>query len=258
MSHTSTSAHAPSAGQAPPTGPSRLTGSAAPSAEATTEHGEIRLLVVRHGESRASAAGVMSGVRTCAGLTDLGREQAHRLAESLTREEDPPDAIVASPVPRARETAGLLATGLGLDLPLFDGGVREMDFGAADGLTVRQYAVRYGAFDLQGQPDRPFAPGGESWNQLCARVRETLERIAAHPPGRRVLVVCHAGVVVAASAVLTDSAPPEVFSDDSPAPTSVTEFARGTGADAPAPWRLLRYDDHRHLAETAPESVPAP
>ena len=47
------------------------------------EHRPTRLILVRHGESVATVNRVIGGPRTCAGLSELGRQQAERLRERL-------------------------------------------------------------------------------------------------------------------------------------------------------------------------------
>jgi phosphohistidine phosphatase len=65
----------------------------------------MRLVIVRHAEA---ASGAPDELRP---LTPRGHEQARKLGERLRRELGEPDAIVSSPLLRARETA--LALGLG-------------------------------------------------------------------------------------------------------------------------------------------------
>jgi phosphohistidine phosphatase len=101
----------------------------------------MRLVIVRHAEA---AAGQPDELRT---LTPEGREQARRLGEQLRTEGISPDAIVCSPLLRARETA----TALGLGEP-------EVDDRLAPGATpddVRAVAEGRGATVVVGghQPD---------------------------------------------------------------------------------------------------------
>ena len=65
----------------------------------------MRLFLVRHAEA---ASGTPDELRT---LTPQGREQARRLGERLREEGVAPDAILSSPLLRARETAAALALG---------------------------------------------------------------------------------------------------------------------------------------------------
>ena len=65
----------------------------------------MRLVIVRHAEA---AAGQPDELRP---LTSVGRDQARRLGERLRADGLAPDAVVCSPLLRARETAGALGLG---------------------------------------------------------------------------------------------------------------------------------------------------
>ncbi len=133
------------------------------------------LLLVRHGETDWNAAGRLQG-HTDRPLSDYGREQARRLADELASEEL--DAIYASDLARARETAEIV--GSRLDLPVvLDPDLREKDWGTWEGLTSTE---RFGV-----------ALVGESTEQHQRRMLGALGRIAASHPDGRVLVVTHGG-----------------------------------------------------------------
>ena len=65
----------------------------------------MRLVLVRHAEA---APGDPDELRT---LTDAGRGQARRLGEQLRADGIEPDAVLSSPLLRARETAAALGLG---------------------------------------------------------------------------------------------------------------------------------------------------
>jgi phosphohistidine phosphatase len=68
----------------------------------------VRLFLVRHAEA---APGEPDDLRP---LTPRGRDQARALAERLAADELRPDAVLSSPLLRARETAEELARALGI------------------------------------------------------------------------------------------------------------------------------------------------
>src|SRR5215210_6640675 len=72
---------------------------------------QMELILVRHAEPRRVGAGEVDGPAD-PGLTDRGRQQAERLAAWLAVE--PVDAVITSPLRRARETAAPVASALGL------------------------------------------------------------------------------------------------------------------------------------------------
>jgi broad specificity phosphatase PhoE len=154
----------------------------------------MRLILIRHAQSRHTLEKIIAGPLGCRGLTETGFGQAHALAERL-HPLGKVDLLLSSPVLRARQTAEIIAPALGLVL-VEDARLTEQAPGAADGLTWAEYETRYGAFDLAANPDRPFAPGGESWNEYIARVPAVFETLARENPGKTVVAVTHAGFIV--------------------------------------------------------------
>ncbi|WP_190814519.1 histidine phosphatase family protein [Saccharopolyspora pogona] len=93
-----------------------------------------RLILARHGQAHCNVHGIIGGPRGCTGLTGHGHHQAQQLSERLLSDhaQTPIDAAYASPLRRARETAGIIAEHL--DLPItIDHDLREPDYGDADG-----------------------------------------------------------------------------------------------------------------------------
>jgi broad specificity phosphatase PhoE len=133
------------------------------------------LLLVRHGETDWNAAGRLQG-HTDRALSDYGREQARRLADEIAGEHF--DAVYASDLARARETAEIVAERLRLPVVL-DPDLREKDWGNWEGLTSTE---RFGV-EL----------AGESTEQHQRRMLAALGRIAGKHPHGRVLVVTHGG-----------------------------------------------------------------
>jgi broad specificity phosphatase PhoE len=137
------------------------------------EAGSSRLVLIRHGEGKVNVDGIIGGLQGCSGLTDLGRRQAKALTARWTEAGFRPDVLVSSPVRRARETGDCIASSIPGLVVTEDCALCEMHLGEADGLTWPEYDNRYGRFDLEAEPSRPFAPGAESWADVMAR-----------PPGR--------------------------------------------------------------------------
>ncbi len=133
------------------------------------------LLLVRHGETDWNAEGRLQG-HTDRPLSDFGRRQARQLAEELADEKL--EAIYASDLARARETAEILGERLGLPVGL-DADLREKDWGTWEGLT----AVERDRAEFTG----------ESTEAHQERILRTLSRIAERHPDVRVLVVTHGG-----------------------------------------------------------------
>ncbi len=159
----------------------------------------MRLLLIRHGAAHHSDRGLIAMPRGCPGLTDAGVAQVDALARRLAATGEAADcaALLASPVRRVRETADLLRPALPAGGVRHAPGLLELLPGVADGLTLARYRAAYGDRDLMALPDRSFAPGGESWHDSLARVRATLDGLAARHDGATIVAVTHAGFIVA-------------------------------------------------------------
>jgi probable phosphoglycerate mutase len=150
------------------------------------------LLLVRHGETDWNAEGRLQG-HTDRPLNAYGRRQAAELAERLAAEEV--DAVYASDLARARETAEIVGERLGLPVAL-DPDLREKDWGTWEGLTPDERA----GVELVG----------ESTEAHRDRMLGALRRIASRHPGGRVVVVTHGGSLRRVQAALNGVADPVV------------------------------------------------
>lgn len=205
----------------------------------------MRLILVRHGDAHAGFHGVIGGVTGCAGLTDLGRQQAEALRDHLAASgRIHADALIASTLRRAVETAAIIAPGLGLELGRQECDLCEVHTGEADGLTWEEYGTTYGGFDMQAEPDRVFAPEGDSWNSFHERVASILERVADEHPGQTVVAVCHAGVIMASMRMLLCIPHSGSVAQLRPTNTGLTEWERD---DATGRWRLHSFNEAGHL-----------
>lgn len=214
----------------------------------------MRLVLVRHGDAHAGFHGPIAGPTGCAGLTDLGRRQAAALRDHLAATgRIEADVLVASVLPRAIETATIVGPGLGLEVSARDCGLCEVHTGEADGLDWSLFNERYGSFDMEAEPDRPFAPGGDSWNGFHVRVRDTLERLAREHAGRTVVAVCHAGVIMASLRLLLGIPDPSTSAHLRPSNTGLTEWEHDPDLGS---WILRSYNEAGHLV--ALERSPRP
>jgi broad specificity phosphatase PhoE len=150
------------------------------------------LLLARHGQTADNANLVFQG-QTGRGLDARGRAQAGRLAERLRRW--PPDALYASDLERAIETAEIVGEACGL-VPRLDRDLREVDVGTWSGKSHDEIASLYpeewAAWSAGLDARRG---GGETYAELAARVEGALARIAAEHAEKRVVVVTHGGAI---------------------------------------------------------------
>ncbi|MXM62744.1 bifunctional RNase H/acid phosphatase [Streptomyces sp. HUCO-GS316] len=150
------------------------------------------LVLLRHGETPLTPQKRFSGSGgTDPSLSDVGREQAERVAAALARR-GTIQAVVASPLARTRETAAAVAARLGLDVSI-DDGLRETDFGAWEGLTFGEVRQRY-PDDLNAwlaDPEAEPTGGGESFAATATRIAATRDKLVSAYAGRTVLLVSH-------------------------------------------------------------------
>ncbi|MEU6173670.1 histidine phosphatase family protein [Streptantibioticus parmotrematis] len=157
-----------------------------------TTHTTVHL--VRHGQSTWNAAGLVQGQSPRAGaLTPRGRREGERAARALAALRPGATRVIASDLPRARETAEIIASRL--DLPIgYDPGLREQHLGVWEGRRHDERAVRDAVQELWSHPH--ITPeGGESIAALHTRVWRALRLHAAAYPGDTLIAVTHGGPV---------------------------------------------------------------
>jgi len=141
------------------------------------------LLLVRHGETDWNVEHRVQG-HTDRPLNETGLAQARALAAELADEHI--DAIYASDLARARDTAHAIAEPRGLAVAVLPS-LREKNFGTWEGLRDDEIRERF--------PEAESGPWGdaETTEELAARVLGALGEIAEQHPEGRVLVVTHGG-----------------------------------------------------------------
>lgn len=215
-----------------------------------------RVVLVRHGESLAQELGIVGGHKGCRGLTDRGRRQVAALRDRwlATGELGERPLLCASVMPRAVETAGILAPAVGVDeaeIPQ-DCGLCEHHPGEGDGLLRAEYDERYPFPDTGWAPDVRRDPGSETWNEMAARVAGAFDALVERHTGRTVVVATHGGVIVQLMIRLLGIDPARNGSRAwlGCSNGSITEWRQVTHRYAPdtAVWELARYNDTAHLA----------
>ena len=202
----------------------------------------MRLILIRHGDAHAGFSGVIGGRMGCTGLTDLGRRQAEALRDHLeSTGRVKADVLLVSEIPRAIETAQIIGPGLGLEIARHECDLCEVHTGMADGLAWEEYTTQYGSFDMQAEPDRVFAPEGDSWNTFHERVSRFLAALAADHRDETVVAVCHAGVIMAAMRCILGI---PFDADLRPSNTGLTELAHDPVLDR---WTLHAFNETSHL-----------
>jgi broad specificity phosphatase PhoE len=151
--------------------------------------------LIRHGESLYNAAGRIQGQSDVA-LSPAGLLQAEAIAGALAGEAI--DAVFASPLRRAMQTAEPIAARLGLAIQC-DDRLKEIHAGIFQGLLWDEIEGQFpdaARLWREQQPDFVI-PGGESRRALMDRGRSVFESIR-ETPFHRVAVVSHGGILAAA------------------------------------------------------------
>jgi broad specificity phosphatase PhoE len=199
------------------------------------------LILLRHGETVGQSSIRLYGA-TDIPLSPVGEQQATRAAAALrshgfTR-------IVTSPLQRARRSAEIVlaAQPPGAQLEVVDD-LREVDFGAWEGLTWAEIAARDPDNHRRWHTDRPHFtfPGGEARPDFTRRIHAAARAIPQGPGPT--LAVLHKGVIKSVIAALTGMPPEQAL--DLPVPLASLQRLVLKG-DA---WQLVAVGQTDHLGD---------
>lgn len=148
----------------------------------------MELILIRHGlpVRRELSEGIADPE-----LSEAGLAQAEHLADYLASE--PLDAIYASPLRRAHQTALPLAARKGLPVTIVDG-VAEWDRNSSEYVPIEELKAtgdpRYHAM-MRGE----WTAHEETQEEFRHRVVSTLDALVDRHAGHRIAVSCHGGVI---------------------------------------------------------------
>jgi len=152
-----------------------------------------RLCLVRHGETAWNAEHRVQG-QLDVPLNAIGQAQALAASKVLSLEKF--DAIYASDLARARQTAQPAAINLAREIRL-EKDLRERHYGIFERLTYAEVKVRYPedyARFAAHEPEYAFRTG-ESLKDFYARSIAVISRLAQDHAGQSILVFTHGGVL---------------------------------------------------------------
>lgn len=150
-----------------------------------------RVFLIRHGQTEPNRLGLIQGQGLDAPLNATGQAQAAALAARFA--DVPLDAVIASPMRRARATAEAVAAPHGLPVAL-DAGWMEMHWGVFEGLAptddtdavFRRIVASWASGDFDDRVE-----GGEPLLDVQARVLGAWQRLLDAHAGQTVAVVSH-------------------------------------------------------------------
>lgn len=147
------------------------------------------IIIIRHGETEWNKTGRFQG-HSDVPLSAEGRTQAAALGKNLVV--DHVDAIYASDLTRAMETAAPLAQRFGLEV-ISDPLLRELNFGAWEGRNFNDVnAENPNAMkNFYTDPEQADIPESEPFPEFQRRVAGRVREIVAHERGKRVVIVSH-------------------------------------------------------------------
>lgn len=183
------------------------------------------VLFVRHGHTPTTGK-LLPGRARGLHLSDDGRAQAHQVAERLSVLPGI-EAVYASPLERARETAAPIAAARGLKVKT-ERGLLEADIGEWTGWELKAARKAPEWKVVQRNPSGFRFPGGESFLEIQTRLVATVDRLRAAHPGAAVVAVSHADPIKAALAHALGT-PLDFFQRFAISPCSVSAVAYGDG-----------------------------
>ncbi|WP_235885767.1 histidine phosphatase family protein [Paenibacillus cymbidii] len=154
----------------------------------------MELLVVRHGQSVADIEGRFEG-RADFALTDRGVEQSKRVADWIN-DHYKPDAILSSPLKRAKTTAETIGARCGVEVSIRDE-IMEWNNGLLAGLKREEGIKKFPLPPGGRKPHDTFAET-ESLIQFRARAETFLSQLLdehGRESGKRICLVSHGGFI---------------------------------------------------------------
>ncbi|HYO47584.1 MAG TPA: histidine phosphatase family protein [Gemmatimonadota bacterium] len=158
---------------------------------------QTRIVLVRHGQTEYNREGRWQGSGTDVPLNDGGRAEAERVAEVLAeRFGGRVTAVYTSDLERALETARIVAARFGLEV-VDEPALRELSHGIWEGRTHAEVEARWPEelAAYQADPYHVQRGGGDSYEDLEARLWPALERLADRHRGERIVAVSHGGPI---------------------------------------------------------------
>lgn len=149
----------------------------------------MRLVIVRHGETIDNLTNTIQG-QSHGQLSDLGKEQAKKLAQRLKNEEI--DFIYCSDLKRTKDTLIPLLEFHKNTPVVYEPLLRERGFGIFDGKLFSELEKSLNGNEKELNNFRPV--GGENHSDVRKRVISFLQKlIINHKDNETILILTHAG-----------------------------------------------------------------
>lgn len=152
----------------------------------------MRIYLIRHGETDWNLQGRFQG-REDIPLNRNGIEQAKRCGEALER--DRFQAVITSPLSRARHTGEIIADQIGVRQLIVEEGITERDFSRVSGLTPEEREAFYASGEKNDM---------EPWEELSGRMLDCLKRYAMEFVDKDIIMVSHGASINCVLSLLSD------------------------------------------------------
>ena len=152
------------------------------------------VLLVRHGQTPTTGK-LLPGRAPGLHLADVGVQQAEKAAARIA-ELKTVDAIYASPLERARETAAPIGAARGMKVQI-DKGLLECEFGDWTGAELKNLMKLPEWGTVQRAPSTFRFPNGESFTEMQTRMVTAVDRLRAKHIGGTIVCVSHADPIKA-------------------------------------------------------------
>ncbi|MDR7086529.1 putative phosphoglycerate mutase [Aeromicrobium panaciterrae] len=206
-----------------------------------------QVVLWRHGRTEWNVAGRVQG-QSDVPLDDVGRQQAREAAARLAGLN--PYRIVSSDLSRASETAQILGEVASKEVE-FDPRLREMDFGAREGLTWGEAWAQFpDGMQAWIDGDETQIPGSETHRQAGERFAAALHDHLKDLPPKGVLIVVAHGAVLRTGACAFLEIPEEHWSTFGGLGNCSWSVLEEWSRDDWSKWRLTEWN-----AGTLPEPV---
>ncbi|MEA1979145.1 MAG: histidine phosphatase family protein [Chloroflexota bacterium] len=164
---------------------------------------EHKITLLRHGLSTGNKTGIIQGQKDYP-LAEEGIEQSRSLSQYWKDHDVSFDAIIASPLLRAKQTAEIIASGMNLPID-FDEAWFERQSGKAEGKTYDEAMLHYADQHHDTAYDPLFETGESRWD-LFIRAANAMQHLLRRPAASY-LVVSHGAILGAALHTVLGIAP---------------------------------------------------
>lgn len=151
----------------------------------------MQIYLIRHGETDWNKQKRLQGHKDIE-LNNNGIMQANKCGQAF--QQMPIDCIISSPLKRAKETADIIASYVGIDTVMIEDNLIEKDYGRLSGLTPDEREKFYET----GQNDEM-----ESLDDLIQRVIKVLNHYSNETAYKNIIMVSHGAAINAILVVLS-------------------------------------------------------